>query len=128
LADIRELMGGLDSVVGKLAEVLPQLQRLLGSQRLDVEHPNVCEYAKFLLLGLGFCLFELLIKNLSIQGQFSTQDDVLLNEKPLLAAVKRLGSGRVPPASSCLLPLACWRPLARTSGCSVRPSVAILQA
>src|ERR1700738_5154997 len=82
-------MGGLDSVVGKLADVLPQLQRLLGSQRLDVEHPDVCEYAKFLLLGLGFCLFELLVKDLSIQGQFSTKDDVLLHKNPPPAAVKR---------------------------------------
>ncbi len=92
MADIRELMGGLDSVVGKLAEVLPQLQRLLSSQRLEVGHPHVCDYAKFLLLGLCFCLFELLVKNLSIQAQLSTQHDVLLNEKALLAPVKRPAS------------------------------------
>src|SRR5258708_3475258 len=92
LADIRELMGGLDGVVGKLAEVLPQLQRLLGSQRLDVGHPHVCQYAQFLLLGLCFCLFKLLVKNLSIQAQLSTQHNVLLNEEPLLAPVKRPAS------------------------------------
>src|SRR6267143_5006552 len=82
-------MGGLDGVVGKLAEVLPQLQRLLSSQRLDVGHPHVCDDTQFLLLGLCFCLFELLVKNLTIQSQLSTQHDVLLHEKPLLPAVKR---------------------------------------
>jgi len=85
-------MGGLDGVVGKLAEVVPQLQRLLGSQRLGVGHPHVCHYAQFLLLGLCFCLLELLVKNLPIQAQLSTQHDVLLNEKPLLAPVKRTAS------------------------------------
>src|SRR5260370_9253631 len=82
-------MGGLNSIVGKLAEVPPQLQRLLGGQRLDVGNPYVRDYAQFLLLGLGLCLFELLVKNLSIQAQLSTQHNVLLNEKPLLAPVKR---------------------------------------
>src|SRR6266403_6182223 len=92
LADIRELMGGLDSVVGKLAEVLPQLQRLLDSQRLDVEHPYVRDDSQCLLLRLSFRLFELLIKNLSIQAELSTQHEVLLKEKALLATVKRPAS------------------------------------
>ncbi len=85
-------MGGLDSVVGKLAEVLPQLQRLLDSQRLDVEHPYVRDDSQFLLLRLSFRLFELLIKNLSIQAELSTQHHVLLKEKALLATVKRPAS------------------------------------
>ena len=85
-------MGGLDGVVGKLAEVLPQLQRLLGSQRLYVGDPHVCDYTQFLLLGLCFRLFKLLVKNLSIEAQLSPQHDVLLNEKPLLAPVKRPAS------------------------------------
>src|SRR5260221_10351880 len=85
-------MGGLDAIVRELAEVLPQLQRLLGSQRLDVGHPHVCDDAQFLFLGFCFPLFELLVKNLSIQAQLSTQHDVLLNEKPFLAPVKRPAS------------------------------------
>src|SRR6202043_2296707 len=92
LADVRELMRGLYGIVGELAEVLPQLQRLLGSQRLDVGHAHVCDYAQFLFLGFCFRLFELLVKNLSIQAQLSTQHDVLLNEKPFLATVKRPAS------------------------------------
>src|SRR6266851_5502132 len=82
-------MGGLDGIVGKLAEALPQLQRLLGSQCLDVRHPHVCDDAQFLLLGLYFCLLKLLVKDLSIQAQLSTHHDVLLNEEALLAPVKR---------------------------------------
>src|SRR5581483_6981916 len=85
-------MGSIDGIVGKLAEMLPQLQRLLGSQRLDVGHAYVCDYPQFLLFGLGFCLLEFLVKNLSIQTQLSTQHDVLLKEKPLLAPVKRAAS------------------------------------
>src|SRR5438270_12049296 len=85
-------MRSLDRIVGKLAEVLPQLQRLLGSHRLGVGHPHVCDYAQFLFLGLCFCLFELLVKNLSIQSQLSTQHDVLLNKNSLLATVKRPAS------------------------------------
>src|SRR5712692_5682374 len=85
-------MGGLDGIVGKLAEALPQLQRLLGSQRLDIRHPHVCDDAQFLFLAFRLCLFPLLVKDLSIQAQFSTQHDVLLNEKPLLATVKRPAS------------------------------------
>src|SRR5260221_10584997 len=85
-------MGGLDAIVRELAEVLPQLQRLLGSQRLDVGHPHVCDDAQFLFLGFCFRLFELLVKNLSIQAQLSAQHDVLLNEKPFLAPVKRPAS------------------------------------
>ena len=59
---------------------------------MDVGHANVCDYAHFLLLGFGFCLFEFLVKNLTIQAQLSTQHDVLLNEKTLLAPVKRPAS------------------------------------
>ena len=92
LADIRELMRGFDGVVGKLAEAFPQLQRLQGSQRLDVGHPHVCDNAKFLFLGFCLRLFELLVKNLSIQAQLSTRHDVLLNEKPLLTSVNRPAS------------------------------------
>src|SRR5947209_2122012 len=85
-------MRGPRGVVSKLAEVLPQLQRLLGSQRLDVGHSHVRDYAQFLLLSLRLCLFELLVKHLSIQAQLSAQHDILLNEEPLLAPVKRPAS------------------------------------
>ena len=115
MADIRELMGGLHGVVGKLAEVLPQLQRLLSSKRLGVRHPHVCDDAQFLLLGFRFRLLELLVKNLSIQVQLSAQHDVLLNEKTLLATVKRPASdllalvadGWVRVRSRLLLPAFC---------------------
>ena len=59
---------------------------------MDVGHPHVRDYAHFLLVGLCYCLLELLVKNLSIQTQLSTQYDVLLNEKTLLAPVKRPAS------------------------------------
>src|SRR6202171_3410810 len=85
-------MGGLNGVIGKLAEVLSQLQRLLRRLRLDVGHPNVCDDAQFLLFGLCFCLFELLVKDVPIEAQLSAQEDLLLNAKPLFTPVKRSAS------------------------------------
>src|SRR4029077_15274245 len=85
-------MRGLDSIVGKLAEVLAQLQCLLCSQRLDVRHAHVCDNAHFLFLGFCFRLFELLIKDRPVQPELSAEHDVLLDEKSLLPPVK-------PPAS-----------------------------
>src|SRR5580692_7963532 len=82
-------MGGLDSFVGELAEILPQRQRFLGSQRLEVRHSHVCDHAHLLFLSLSFCLVEFLVENLSIQAQLSTEHDFLLDEKALLTPVKR---------------------------------------
>jgi hypothetical protein len=59
---------------------------------LDVGHPHVCEHAEFLLLAFRLRLFQFLVKDLSIQAQLSTEHDVLLDEKPLLTAVKRAAS------------------------------------
>jgi len=54
LANDRE--GGPSSSEQQLAEVLPQLQRLLDSQRLVAEHPYVRDDSQCLLLRLSFRL------------------------------------------------------------------------